>query len=250
MVAGPHSVRAALSGDCRVHTVFLDESPPSRISSLAEVAREAGAAVASVPRGECDRLAGIRSQGVAAEITFKYTEFKAMLHAVDESVAGSDLMVFVDEVSDPHNLGAIVRTAAAVGARAVVIPGRRGAPINSTVMRVSAGGALHVPVCRVANLSRAISMAQKAGYWVYGLESRGAKSLGVDALQPRVGVVVGSEGAGLRSLVARTCDELVSLPMRNSVESLNASVAAGVAMYLLAKGLIIGAEAVDSSKSR
>jgi len=138
------------------------------------------------------------------------------------------------------NLGAVIRTAEAAGALAVVLPGRRAAPVTATVLRISAGAALHLPVCRVANLSRAIEMAQHAGFWAVGLDAEADDLLEPPPPPRPAALVLGSEGSGLRPLVARNCDQLARLPMRGRVGSLNAAAAAAVALYRVAEGLFPG----------
>jgi 23S rRNA (guanosine2251-2'-O)-methyltransferase len=193
-------------------------------------------------KGECDRMAGARCQGVAAEVAYAYAELESVL---DEP----GLVVFLDHVADPHNLGAILRTAEAAGASAVVIPERRAAQVNGTVMRVSAGAAVFLPVVRVTNVVRSIQRAKEAGFWVIGLSADGeapvprAGTTDDPRAGVRIGLVIGAEGEGMHRLVAEHCDELARLPMRGRVESLNASVAAGLAIYRLLDGALFGPEA-------
>jgi 23S rRNA (guanosine2251-2'-O)-methyltransferase len=231
MIGGPNAVEAALSGQSQggqtgVFRVFLESGAPTRAQALATAAREAGIPVSSAGKGECDVMTGVRCQGIAAEIRFGYADLDDIL------AASPRLILFLDEIADPHNLGAIIRSAEAAGASAVVIPARRAAQVNATVMRVSAGAAVFLPVCRVTNLVRALSMARSSGFRALGLDQEGSRSL-ADALDVRepIALVIGSEGEGIRRLVRETCDELVGIPMRGRVESLNASVAAGVAVF-------------------
>lgn len=245
VVAGPNAVEAVLdaasgrgSGPdtpvtiASVHRVFLEDTAGGRSQRLAGRAHEVGVPVSMVGKGECDRMAGARCQGVAAEVAYAYAD-------LDDVLARPGLVVFLDHVADPHNLGAVLRTAEAAGASGVVIPERRAAQVNGTVMRVSAGAAVFLPVARVVNLVRAIQQARDAGFWVVGLDADGG------ALVPRagtpddpragdcIGLVVGGEGEGMHRLVREHCDEIARLPMRGRVESLNASVATGLAIYRL-----------------
>ncbi len=148
--------------------------------------------------------------------------------------AREGLLVFLDQISDPYNLGAIIRTAEAAGALGVVLPERRSAVLNATVLRASAGAAVHLPVCRVTNLVRAMEAASRAGFRLVGLDVSGPAELEAPAGQQRLGLVIGSEGEGMRRLVRESCDDLARLPMRGRTESLNASVAAALAIYRLA----------------
>ncbi|HYB99329.1 MAG TPA: 23S rRNA (guanosine(2251)-2'-O)-methyltransferase RlmB [Candidatus Limnocylindrales bacterium] len=235
-VAGPNAVEAALSARgassvARVFRVFLEEPAPRRAHALAHQARESGIPVSTMGAGECDRLAGARCQGIAAEVGYAYAD-------LDDLLARQGLLVFLDSIADPHNLGAILRTAEAAGAIGVVLPERRAAHVTATVMRVSAGAAIYLPVARVTNLVRAMQSAREAGFFLLGLAASASAALPRGSaedprLGDRVGLVVGGEGEGMHRLVAENCDELVRLPMRGRVESLNASVAAALAIYRL-----------------
>jgi len=198
-------------------------------------------------KGECDRMAGARCQGVAAEVAYAYADLEAVLDR-------PGLIVFLDGVADPHNLGAILRTAEAAGASAVVIPERRAAQVNGTVMRVSAGAAVFLPVARVTNLVRSLQQARDAGFWIIGLAADATTPVPRAGDDPRagdrLGLVVGGEGEGMHRLVTEHCDELACLPMRGRVESLNASVAAGLAIYRLLDGSLFGAAALPGPEKR
>lgn len=256
VVAGPNAVEAILDaistsdrgkdGKSRsgstisaVHRVFLEDTAGGRSQKLAQRADAAGVAVSMMGKGECDRMAGARCQGVAAEVAYGYTE-------LDDVLVKPGLLVFLDGVADPHNLGAILRTAEAAGAAAVIIPERRAAQVNATVMRVSAGAAVFLPVVRVTNLVRALQQARDAGFWIVGLDAD-AESVVPRAgtsddprTGDRMGLVIGGEGEGMHRLVREHCDELSRLPMNGRVESLNASVAAAVAIYRLLDGTLFG----------
>ncbi|MFN2375064.1 MAG: 23S rRNA (guanosine(2251)-2'-O)-methyltransferase RlmB [Candidatus Binatia bacterium] len=252
VVAGPNAVEAVLEAAAArarkdpaavgpavaiaaVHRVFLEDTAGGRSQRLAQRAHEVGVAVSMMGKGECDRMAGARCQGVAAEVAYAYAD-------LDDVLARPGLVVFLDGIADPHNLGAILRTAEAAGASAVVIPERRAAQVNGTVMRVSAGAAVFLPVVRVTNLVRSMQQAREAGFWIVGLaaDGQGVVPRGGSGDDPRagdrLGLVVGGEGEGMHRLVTEHCDELARLPMRGRVESLNASVAAALAIYRLLDG--------------
>jgi 23S rRNA (guanosine2251-2'-O)-methyltransferase len=187
-------------------------------------------------------VAGARCQGIAAEVAYAYAD-------LDDLVARDGLLVFLDGIADPHNLGAILRTAEAAGAIGLVIPERRAAQITATVMRVSAGAAIYLPVARVTNLVRSMQVAREAGFWILGLAASGERVLprgkGEDPrLGDKVGLVIGGEGEGLHRLAAENCDDLVRLPMRGRVESLNASVAAALAIYRVLEGPLFSSRKV------
>jgi 23S rRNA (guanosine2251-2'-O)-methyltransferase len=264
VVAGPNAVEAVLDSAqrqdkagqrtkdgrrvpvtiARVHRVFLEDTAGGRSQRLAQRAHGLGIAVSMMGKGECDRMAGARCQGVAAEVAYAYAD-------LDQVLEEPGLLVFLDHIADPHNLGAILRTAEAAGASAVVIPERRAAQVNGTVMRVSAGAAVFLPVARVTNVVRSIQRAKEAGFWVVGLAADGnavvprAGTTDDPRAGDRLGLVIGAEGEGLHRLVAEHCDELARLPMRGKVESLNASVAAGLAIYRLLDGSLFGLESAS-----
>lgn len=164
-------------------------------------------------------------QGIAARtLPFTYADLESVLAAVP------DLVVVLDQVQDPHNLGAVVRTAAAAGGSAVIIPRRGAVGVTPAVEKVAAGAACDIPICQVVNVSRVLRRLRSQGFWCVGLTPRGGVNLFRLELPDRVAVILGGE-QGLRPLVARGCDTLASIPMAPSVESLNASAAAAVVLY-------------------
>jgi len=197
------------------------------ISEVIAVARRAGVAVNECVGLEIDTSGGRGAhRGVVASLRpFAYAELSSIVEA------GPDLIVVLDCVQDPRNLGAILRTAKAAGAGGLVLPRDRAVSVTAAVVRGAAGHAYGIPVARVTNLVRALDTLRSAGWWVLGLSSGAGASLYEVSLPGRVVVVVGGEEKGIRPLVSRYCDELATLPMAGGVESLNASVAAGVALY-------------------
>jgi len=201
-----------------------------RLQELIELCRERGIPVRFEPRAQLDRAAGSAAhQGIVA---FGSAEPYASL---EQTTAGRGLHVVLDGVEDPHNLGAIVRTAHAAGAAAVVIPERRAAGLTETVARTSAGAVAYLPVVRVTNISRALEELKERGYWIYGLDERGEQGYDRVEFNAPTAIVLGGEGRGLHQTVARHCDALVSIPMASGpsggVASLNVSVAAGVVLF-------------------
>jgi 23S rRNA (guanosine2251-2'-O)-methyltransferase len=174
-----------------------------------------------------DRLAeGARHQGIVAEVDpYEYAEWEDLLDR------NPDCLVALDEVTDPRNFGAIVRTAEASGAGGVLVPRHRSAGVTAVVARASAGATARVPVARVTNLVRALEASKEAGFWVIGLDGDAEETIFSVDLPERIVLVLGAEGRGLRPIVRRACDRLVSIPMRGAVGSLNVSVAAGIALY-------------------
>jgi 23S rRNA (guanosine2251-2'-O)-methyltransferase len=202
-----------------------------RVESIVRLAKSHGVPVRFEDRQQVDRLAGTREhQGIAALGAAKpVVELEDLL--VPRDVAAPGLLVLLDSIEDPRNLGAIVRTALAAGAQGVVIPERRAAGLTDTVERASAGALEHLPVARVTNLVRAMEEMKEAGYWLVGLDERAQKTYtGADFRGP-VGIVFGSEGEGLHELTRKRCDFLVSIPTTGPVRSLNVSVAAGIVLF-------------------
>jgi 23S rRNA (guanosine2251-2'-O)-methyltransferase len=241
VVGGPHAVRALLSGGSEIERVFLTAAAGRRAQQIADDARAAGVPVSSVGEAECERLCGARAQGIAAATRFVYADHSDVL----AGVTGQSLLVYLDGVTDPHNLGAILRTAAAAGAAAVVIPGRRSAAVTGAVVRVSAGAAFAVPVVRVGNLVQALTETRRHEVWVVGLDHRAERTLTPAPPTQAQALVLGGEGEGLHRLAAETCHELARLPMTTAVESLNASVAAALAIYRLREVVLYGSKSVD-----
>jgi 23S rRNA (guanosine2251-2'-O)-methyltransferase len=230
-LAGIHPVREALRAGLPLDRVLVAKGAAGpRLQELIELCRERGIPVRFEPRSQLDRAAGSAAhQGVVA---FSAAERYASL---EQTTAGRGLHVVLDGVEDPHNLGAIVRTAQAAGAAAVVIPERRAAGLTETVARTSAGALAYLPVVRVTNISRALEELKQRGYWIYGLDERGEQAYDRVEFNAPTAIVLGGEGRGLHQTVARHCDALVSIPMAagpaGGVASLNVSVAAGVVLF-------------------
>ena len=183
---------------------------------------------------ELDALCGPNHQGIAALAACKETVTLDELFAAAEAKGEPPFFVVCDELEDPHNLGAILRTAETAGVHGVVIPKRRSAGLTSAVYKASAGAVEYVPVARVSNITDALREMKKRGVWVYGLDMDGETWCSVD-MKGAAAVVVGSEGRGISRLVKEQCDFIVSLPMRGHITSLNASVACGIVLYEAAR---------------
>jgi 23S rRNA (guanosine2251-2'-O)-methyltransferase len=186
-----------------------------------------------VKRQELDKLGGeVNHQGLAAEVSgYPYADLPFALKTAQQE-GEPPFFLLLDHVQDPHNLGALLRTAEAAGVHGVVIPGRRAAEVTPAAVRVSAGAAEHVYVAKVANLVQAMRQLQAAGVWLAGLQAKPEAQLYTRAdLTGSLGLVVGSEGQGLARLVQKTCDFLIRLPMHGQVQSLNASVAGAIVLY-------------------
>ena len=233
-LTGIHAVEEALrAGRALERIVIASGRHGERIEELVRLAREHGVPVRFEDRAQVDRLAGTRDhQGVVALAAAKQAlSLEDLLHKSARQDSRKGLVVLLDGVEDPQNLGAVVRTALAAGADGVVIPERRAAGLTESVARASAGALAHLPVARVANLVRAMEEMKEVGYWLVGLDERAEKDYTAVDLSGSTGIVLGSEGKGLHELTRKRCDFLVSIPTTGPVRSLNVSVAAGVVLF-------------------
>ena len=222
-IYGVRPVTEALRGGRREVFEVMDAAGNDEVE---QAAKAAGVRVKRVPQARVAELArGGVHQGVAARVgPYPYVDLEEILAAPDP------LVVILDGVTDPHNLGAVLRAADGAGASGVVIPKDRAAGVTAAAVKASAGASEHVPVARVTNLRRAVDLAKEAGLWVYAAEAGGTPYTELDLTGP-VGLVLGSEGRGVRRLVREGCDGTVSIPMLGEVGSLNVSVAAAVLLY-------------------
>ena len=238
-VAGRNSVVEALRAGIPVTGVYVAEGVQrdGRLREVFSLAADRGVSLLEVTNGELDRMtAGAVHQGLAARIpAYEYAHPDDLLGFAAER-GEPPLVVALDSVTDPRNLGAVIRSASGFGAHGVLVPERRAAGMTAAAWKTSAGAAARVPVAQTVNLVRQLKAYQEAGLMVVGLAADGEVSLpDLDLADGPLVVVVGSEGKGLSRLVSETCDQLVSVPMAGRLESLNAGVAAGVALYAIAR---------------
>ena len=235
IIAGRNAVAEALRAGRAIDSVLLAKGARAgSISALAAQCRRKGLLVKEVDSRKLDALCGPNHQGIAALAACKETVTLDELFAAAEAKGEPPFFVVCDELEDPHNLGAILRTAETAGVHGVVIPKRRSAGLTSAVYKASAGAVEYVPVARVSNITDALREMKKRGVWVYGLDMDGETWCSVD-MKGAAAVVVGSEGRGISRLVKEQCDFIVSLPMRGHITSLNASVACGIVLYEAAR---------------
>ena len=229
------ALRAVIPANALYVTIGIEAD--ERVTESIHLAADRGLPILEVSKAELDRrTGGILHQGIALQVPpFSYDELPDLLDLVRQSTA-TPLLVALDGVTDPRNLGAVIRSAVAFGAQGIVLPTRRSAGITATAWRTSAGTAARIPVAQVNNLVRALRDCQQDGLLVAGLDADGDTSLDdfTEAVEPLV-IVVGSEGRGLSRLVGETCDFRVSIPMTGQAESLNASVAAAVTLAEVAR---------------
>jgi 23S rRNA (guanosine2251-2'-O)-methyltransferase len=234
VVYGIHSVRVLLGRNPeRVKRVLLAGGRDSgRLATIRDLAARAGLPVTVADDAQLAAIAqGGRHQGVVAEVVPRASDPETQLEEALEQARGAPLLLVLDGVQDPHNLGACLRTADACGALAVVIPKDRAVQMNATVRKVAAGAAETTPLAVVTNLARSLRLLKDAGLWIVGADAEAPKLAHETDLAGPVALVMGAEGAGLRQLTRDTCDLLVRLPQQGTVESLNVSVATGMLLY-------------------
>ncbi|ACB51149.1 RNA methyltransferase TrmH, group 3 [Crocosphaera subtropica ATCC 51142] len=234
LIYGRHSVLAALESDRQLNRIWITNRLhyDPRFHNLIQASKAKGAVIDEVSLQRLSQITnGANHQGVAAQVApYTYHELDEL---ITQAKANSDepVIVIADGIADPHNLGAIIRTAEAMGCQGLIIPQRRAAGVTSTVSKVSAGALESFPVARVVNLSRALETLKAEGFWIYGTVAEGGKRLQDFDFRGAIGLVIGSEGSGLSLLTQRCCDELISIPLEGKTPSLNASVAAAINLY-------------------
>ena len=234
LIAGRNPVAEAVRAKVPIERVFVAGNvKDDRVEEVVRLASAMGAPVFEVTRRDLDVATdGAVHQGVAVEVpAYEYSDV-ADLIADSQQQIDLPLLVALDQVTDPHNLGAVLRSAGAFGGDGIIIPERRSAGVTTTAWKVSAGAAARVPVARVTNLVRALEDCKRAGFFVVGLDGGGDAQLrDLELAHSPLVVVTGAEGSGLSRLVRETCDHIVSIPIASAVESLNAAVATGIALY-------------------
>lgn len=240
---GMHAVEAALRHDPEniIRLLCAESRRDQRLQGIEQLADEVGIKITRVEPRELDRLTrNDRHQGVAAQYRPAATHDENDLHTLLDGLNEPPLLLVLDGVTDPHNLGACLRVADGAGAHAVIAPKDRAVGLTPTVRKVASGAAESVPFIQVTNLSRTLDALKQRDVWVIGLAGEADHSLYASRLATHgLAVVMGAEGAGLRRLTRESCDELVSLPMLGAVESLNVSVAAGVSLYEIRRQRLI-----------
>jgi 23S rRNA (guanosine2251-2'-O)-methyltransferase len=236
VVVGVNPVAEALRAGRTLERVLVARGAGgARLQEIVDECRRKGVPVRFEERAMLDRAAGqARHQGVVA--------FAAARPAVelDDVLRSAKLVVILDGVEDPHNLGAIARTAHAAGADAIVVPERRAAGVTAVAEKAAAGALTHLPVVRVVNVNRAIELCKESGFWVYGLDERGGESYDWVRYNTPTALVVGGEGRGLHEQVKKHCDALVRIPLAGAIASLNVSVATGIALFEMRRRLAGG----------
>ena len=233
IIEGRNAVIEALRAGETIDKIYLQKGETDKtLGHIASKARAAGVVVVEADRRKLDAMSRTHAhQGVIALAAVReYVSVESILQAARDK-GEAPLLVVCDEISDPHNLGAIIRTAECAGAHGVVIPKRRSAGLTPVVAKASAGAIEYMPVARVSNISSALKELQARGVWVYGTAADGTQELFDAHFQGPTAIVIGNEGAGMGRLVRQTCDVLVRIPMRGRISSLNASAAAAILLY-------------------
>jgi len=233
MIEGRNAVTEALRSGVSIDKVFIAKGETdATLKFIASTARTAGAAVVEADKRKLDSMSITQShQGVIAMAS--YTEYVTIDDILEtaRNKGEEPLIVLCDEISDPHNLGAIIRTCEATGAHGVIIPKRRSAGLNATVAKASSGAIFHIPVARVTNLTTAVKELKKAGVWFFAASPDGDKTIWESDFTSATAFVIGSEGSGISRLVSENCDYKIKIPMNGKISSLNASVSAAVLLF-------------------
>lgn len=227
VLSGIHPVTEALRAGQPVERILVAKGAGGpKVQLIIDLAKQANVPVRYEPREALDRASKAAShQGVVAFTSGqRYAQFA-------ELPATAQLLVLLDGIEDPHNLGAIIRSAHAAGADAILLPDRRAAPVTEVAAKAAAGALAHMPIVRIGNVAQTLEKLKKEGYWIYGLTEHGTEQYDQVHFHLPTVLVVGGEGAGLHELVARNCDLLVKIPMYGKIGSLNVSVATGIALF-------------------
>ena len=233
MLEGRNAVTEALSAGRTIDKLFVADGDTDRaLARICAMAKQAGAVVVPTDRRKLDYMSATGAhQGVIAMVAaHDYASIDDILKKAQDA-GEPPLIVICDELSDPHNLGAIIRTAECAGAHGIIIPKRRSVGLTAVVGKASAGALEYMPVARVSNITAAIDTLKKAGVWVYGTAAEGDTTLYRADLKSAAAIVIGNEGEGMSRLVSERCDFKVSIPMKGSISSLNASAAAAIMLY-------------------
>jgi len=229
LVYGRNTVNEILDGNTKIYKVFLDNNFNDEV--LLNKINKKNLKKFHIDKNKLDKMCNnSANQGIALDIEeYKYLELEDI-----EKDNNSNFIVMLDSLEDPHNFGAIIRTCECAGVNYIIIPKKRSVSVNSTVYKTASGALSHMKIVEVVNLSNTIRKLKDLGYWVYGAEANGKDYRNID-FKGKTCLVIGSEGHGLKQIVTSSCDEIVSLPMKGKINSLNASVAAGILIYEIMK---------------
>ncbi len=229
LVYGKNVINEILNNNTKIYKVFLDNN--FKDESLLNRINKRNLKKFHMDKNKLDKMCGnSTNQGIAADIEeYKYLDIKAL-----ENDSDASFVVMLDSIEDPHNFGAIIRTCECAGVDYIIIPRNRSVSVNSTVYKTSCGALANVKIIEVVNLTNTITKLKDLGFWVYGAEANG-KNYSNIKFDTKTCLVIGSEGHGLKQIVTKNCDEIISLPMKGKINSLNASVACGILIYEIMK---------------
>lgn len=239
LIFGVNPVKESLQGTRGAFNLYVQVSATDhRVEKIIRLAEERGVPVHRREKLDLTKMcASSHHQGIALEVEpFRYADLDDLLATIGQSGAAGFLLV-LDGILDPHNLGALIRTAACAGANGVIIPRDRACGVTATVEKASAGAVEILPVVQVTNIAQTLEMLKRLGYWTYGLASEVSPSLYGQKFSGNTVLVIGGEGEGLRPLVRKQCDVVMAIPQYGGVSSLNASVAGGIALFEMARGM-------------
>lgn len=232
IIYGINPVKEALRGNRQLFELFVaDGAPDQRVEKLLKIAADKGVPVRRRKKPDLTRICATdHHQGVALRLeAFAYTELEDVFEGI--TAPEGSLLVVLDGIQDPHNLGALIRTAACAGAAAVIIPKDRAVGVTAAVEKVAAGACETIPVVQVVNIAVTLERLKEQGYWIYGADEKSGTTIYQQKLLGMIAFVIGGEGEGIRPLVRKKCDVIFSIPLAGGVSSLNASVAGGVALF-------------------
>ncbi len=229
LVYGKNVINEILNNNTKIYKVFLDNN--FKDESLLNRINKRNLKKFHMDKNKLDKMCGnSTNQGIAADIEeYKYLDIKAL-----ENDSDASFVVMLDSIEDPHNFGAIIRTCECAGVDYIIIPRNRSVSVNSTVYKTSCGALTNVKIIEVVNLTNTITKLKDLGFWVYGADANG-KNYSNIKFDTKTCLVIGSEGHGLKQIVTKNCDEIISLPMKGKINSLNASVACGILIYEIMK---------------
>ena len=239
LIFGVNPVKESLQGTRGAYNLYVQISATDhRVEKIIKLAEDRGVAVHRRDKNDLTKMcASSHHQGIALEVEpFRYADIDELLASINVSALPGFLLV-LDGILDPHNLGALIRSAACAGANGVIIPKDRACSITAAAEKTSAGAAETIPVAMVTNISQTLETLKKSGFWIYALAGEAKQSVYEVDFSGNVALVIGSEGEGIRPLVRKQCDVIMSIPQYGGVGSLNASVAGGIALFEVARGL-------------
>ena len=232
VIFGRNPVIEAIKSGKEIEKIYVSKTAGGNISKIINFAKEAGIVVSTTDNDTLSELAGSRNhQGIVAlSAVYQYFEVEDLLEYAEQKKEKPFLLI-LDEITDPHNLGAIIRSAEAFGVHGIIIPKRRAVGVNATVVKTSAGAVEHMKIAKVSNINNTIRNLKERGLWIVGTDVNGGKSFEEIDYDFPVALVIGNEGKGVSKLVLQNCDFVVKIPMKGKINSLNASVAASLLIY-------------------